>query len=305
MRQLPAVAALLDPAEGEPRVGFDEGVYEAAAGVELFRRDALAPRLVAGEDRRAETENRVVRDLYRLRLVLDDDYPGDRAEPQPVHTAYVSAADVEVDTPRRWGAAALAVAEQAAEVVSDLATPEVIAVARQRWQHSPIEDLRIDLEDGYGWRGDLTEDADARRAGTVLAAWANRDSQAPDAAGSPRPPRIAGVRAKGLGAAERERGLDPERSIFEACMLRFRPIMMTTMCALLAGMPLMLGTGTGSELRRPLGFAMVGGLALSQLLTLFTTPVIYLYLDRASRWYASRASRRQEAVSTATPAGSR
>jgi len=89
-------------------------------------------------------------------------------------------------------------------------------------------------------------------------------------------------------AAERERGLSPEASIFEACMLRFRPIMMTTMCAILAGLPLMLGQGTGSELRRPLGFAMVGGLLVSQMLTLFTTPVIYLYLDRASQWFARR-----------------
>ncbi len=93
--------------------------------------------------------------------------------------------------------------------------------------------------------------------------------------------------------AERERGVEPEATIFEACMLRFRPIMMTTMCAMFAGIPLMLGHGTGSELRRPLGFAMVGGLALSQMLTLFTTPVVYLYLDRASqrfaRWRARRA----------------
>jgi HAE1 family hydrophobic/amphiphilic exporter-1 len=91
--------------------------------------------------------------------------------------------------------------------------------------------------------------------------------------------------------AERERGATPEDAIFQACMLRFRPIMMTTMCAILAGLPLMLGHGTGSELRRPLGFAMVGGLIVSQMLTLFTTPVIYLYLDRASEWYRNRKKR--------------
>jgi hydrophobe/amphiphile efflux-1 (HAE1) family protein len=88
--------------------------------------------------------------------------------------------------------------------------------------------------------------------------------------------------------AEREEGLAPVDSIRRACLLRFRPIMMTTMAALLGGLPLMLGTGTGSEIRQPLGYAMVGGLLLSQALTLFTTPVIYLYLDRLSaRLYAA------------------
>ena len=80
--------------------------------------------------------------------------------------------------------------------------------------------------------------------------------------------------------AEREQHLPPEAAIRQACLLRFRPIMMTTMAALLGALPLMLGTGTGSELRRPLGFTMVGGLILSQAMTLFTTPVIYLYLDQ-------------------------
>jgi HAE1 family hydrophobic/amphiphilic exporter-1 len=89
--------------------------------------------------------------------------------------------------------------------------------------------------------------------------------------------------------AERHRGLTPEESIYEACRLRFRPILMTTMCALLGGLPLMLGNGTGSELRKPLGYAMVGGLVVSQLLTLFTTPVIYIYMDRLSHLLVRRA----------------
>jgi HAE1 family hydrophobic/amphiphilic exporter-1 len=87
-------------------------------------------------------------------------------------------------------------------------------------------------------------------------------------------------------AAEREEHLSPEQSIRKAALLRFRPIMMTTMAAMLGGVPLMLGTGTGSEVRQPLGYAMVGGLIVSQALTLFTTPVIYLYLDKLSNAFA-------------------
>jgi len=92
-------------------------------------------------------------------------------------------------------------------------------------------------------------------------------------------------------SAERDQGQPPIEAIRQACLLRFRPILMTTAAALLAGVPLAFGTGTGSELRQPLGYTMVGGLALSQLLTLYTTPVVYLYLDRLQSWLRGRERR--------------
>jgi multidrug efflux pump len=88
--------------------------------------------------------------------------------------------------------------------------------------------------------------------------------------------------------AEREQGMSPRDAIHHASLLRFRPILMTTMAALLGAVPLMVGTGTGSELRHPLGITIVGGLIVSQLLTLFTTPVIYLYFDRLERRVTGR-----------------
>ena len=92
-------------------------------------------------------------------------------------------------------------------------------------------------------------------------------------------------------AIKREReGEAPQDAIREACLLRFRPILMTTMAAILGGFALMFSHGAGSELRQPLGYAMVGGLALSQVLTLFTTPVVYLYLDRLQTWLSGRSA---------------
>jgi len=98
--------------------------------------------------------------------------------------------------------------------------------------------------------------------------------------------------------AERIEGRSPREAIHQACLLRFRPIMMTTFAALFGAMPIAFGQGAGSELRRPLGIAIVGGLLLSQWLTLYTTPVIYLYLERLSRWLgrAYRPSRMAEAL---------
>src|SRR6478735_6919102 len=89
-------------------------------------------------------------------------------------------------------------------------------------------------------------------------------------------------------AVQRQHGLGPEEAIYQACTLRFRPILMTTTAALLGGVPLMIGSGTGAELRQPLGYTIVGGLMLSQVLTLYTTPVVYLYLDRLSNWLTKR-----------------
>jgi len=91
--------------------------------------------------------------------------------------------------------------------------------------------------------------------------------------------------------AERGAGKPPREAIYQAALLRLRPILMTTLAAMLSALPLMLATGMGSELRRPLGLAMVGGLAVSQVLTLFTTPVIYLYFDRLARRFGSWRAR--------------
>jgi len=103
--------------------------------------------------------------------------------------------------------------------------------------------------------------------------------------------------------AERDQELTPREAIHQACQLRFRPIMMTTMAALLGGIPLALGTGTGSELRRPLGISIVGGLLISQVLTLYTTPVIYLYMGRLGAWLGrGRKGKPAESMPAGAPA---
>jgi multidrug efflux pump len=95
---------------------------------------------------------------------------------------------------------------------------------------------------------------------------------------------------------EREHGKSAHDAIFEACMLRFRPIMMTTMAALMGAIPLAIGFGDGAELRRPLGISIVGGLIVSQLLTLYTTPVVYLYMDRFRLWTKRKFARGSETI---------
>ena len=102
--------------------------------------------------------------------------------------------------------------------------------------------------------------------------------------------------------AERSQGLPPEKAIFQACLLRFRPIMMTTMAALFGAIPLALGLGEGAELRRPLGIAIVGGLVFSQMLTLYTTPVVYIYLDRFGLWCRRQRERRFGKAGAGAPA---
>ncbi|MYR05410.1 aldolase [Gordonia sp. SID5947] len=154
------------------------------------------------------TDQRLPADVrHRLEEILrpvDEDlaswFPGDRLVAQPVHTVYLGAADVVVDTPASWGERAGEIAEGTRDIVVDLAGGDTVVadLARKRLQDNPIEDLRIDLEDGYGWRPDSVEDADARRAGEILAAWTQM---------RPHAPRSAGVRAKGLGDRERDRGL--------------------------------------------------------------------------------------------------
>jgi len=97
--------------------------------------------------------------------------------------------------------------------------------------------------------------------------------------------------------AQRSRGLTSRQAIYQACLLRFRPIMMTTNAALFGALPLAIGLGDGAELRRPLGISIVGGLIVSQMLTLYTTPVVYLYLDRFGQWLRGiRHSERPQAL---------
>ena len=132
---------------------------------------------------------------------LDRDFAGDRlGEQQPAHTVYIGAGDVDTDTPAAWGLEALRIADGAPQALAALDEHGVMPLVRERLATRPIEDLRIDLEDGYGWRPDEVEDRHARAAGHTLARWAAATID--DAA-----PRVFGVRCKGLGSVERHRGL--------------------------------------------------------------------------------------------------
>jgi len=102
--------------------------------------------------------------------------------------------------------------------------------------------------------------------------------------------------------AERDQGLPPIEAIYQACLLRFRPIMMTTMSALMATLPIALGLGAGGEARRALGLTVVGGLIVSQCLTLFITPVVYLYLESAHQWYLRQHAKRAAVQTGRNPA---
>ena len=102
---------------------------------------------------------------------------------------------------------------------------------------------------------------------------------------------------------QRHEGLSSEDAIHHACLLRFRPILMTTMCALFGGIPLMLGTGTGSEIRQPLGYAIVGGLLVSQVLTLFTTPIVFIYMDKIGQAMSAPSRAKPSALASAMRAG--
>lgn len=155
----------------------------------------------------ASARERIEQILTPVDAELAARFPGDRPVAQPAHTVYVPAADVDVDTPRVWAGQALELAGQRHEVLAELADADAVALVVERLRTNPIEDLRIDLEDGYGWRDDTVEDAHARRAGEILRAWTSD---------RPYAPRMAGVRAKGLGERERPRGLRTLELVLEA-----------------------------------------------------------------------------------------